>query len=189
MPKPYTRTYYDRYLVDWLTRAALEETAKRLGYDLDLYQGSYHVGVGASAGTHDGGGVVDLVPYDWQNKVRELRRTGFAAWHRPAIPGLWAEHIHAVLIGNAKLSPAARAQVNEYLAGYDGLAGSGRDTGPRDFLDHRFRWQAGYRRLRRAEALATRAAALLATGVRGYRVQPALRRLRAAQDAIAKARS
>lgn len=143
LPQPYDLTTYDAKRVDWITRRALEQTAKRLGYTLTLLQGSYHTGVAASAGTHDGGGVVDLAPYDAARKVRELRRAGFAAWHRPAIPGVWDEHIHAVLIGNARLSSSAKAQVAEYLAGYDGLAGNGRDTGPRDFVRARFTWRVG----------------------------------------------
>lgn len=184
---PYDRTTYDGDVVDWFTRAALEATAKRLGFPLTITQGSYHPGVGASAGTHDGGGVVDLAPWAHVAKVRELRRTGFAAWFRPAIPGLWPNHIHAVLIGNKMLSPAAKAQVVEYLAGFDGLAGSGLDNGPREFVKHRFHWQTGQHRLDRADQLVEKAIAQLATGIRGHHVQPALRRLRAALDAIEKA--
>jgi hypothetical protein len=78
--------------------------------------------VSASGNTHDGGGAVDLTAANWQDKVHALRAVGFAAWHRPAIPGLWGEHVHAVLIGNLKLSPQARAQVDAYRAHLDGLA-------------------------------------------------------------------
>lgn len=128
MVKPYAKTTYDGKVVDQLTKAALYEVAHRLGYDLTILQGSYNAGgVSASAGTHDGGGVVDLAPYDWQQKVHTLRAVGFAAWHRPALPGVWGEHIHAVLIGNEKLSPAAREQVQQYYNHQDGLAGHGPD--------------------------------------------------------------
>jgi hypothetical protein len=106
-----------------MTHQALLLAEKRLGYPLTITQGSYNAGgVSASAGTHDGGGVIDLAPYDWERKVRVLRSIGFAAWHRTAIPGLWPEHIHAVLIGNAKLSPAAASQVDDYHKHLDGLA-------------------------------------------------------------------
>lgn len=180
-PKPYDLTTYDGDRVDWLTRAALEATAKRLGYDLTITQGSYNAGgVTASAGTHDGGGVVDLAPYDHARKVLELRRTGFAAWYRPELwrdgVRVWPPHIHAVLMGNARLSSAARAQVQAYLAGKDGLAGNGPDNGPRNFTDRRFTWRAGMRRITKARALIARADALLATGVRGY---PAVQKARA----------
>ncbi len=84
--------------------------------------------MGASAGTHDGGGVVDLIPFDWQRKVRVLRSIGFAAWHRPAISGLWNEHIHAVLIDHGRLSPPAKNQVIAYLNGRDGLKSNLPDT-------------------------------------------------------------
>lgn len=185
MPRPYDRTTYDGDVVDWFTRAALVATAERLGYDLTLTQGSYNAGgVEASAGTHDGGGVVDLAPWDHVDKVRELRRTGFAAWYRPAIAGLWPAHIHAVLIGNRNLSPAARAQVGEYLAGYDGLAGDGRDTGPRDYLDHRFTWRTGGRRITRARLLLQRARGLLRHRIRGWRVAGALRSLGVTLDRL-----
>jgi len=111
--------------VDWKTRAALEEAQRRLGYPLTIVQGSYnHGGVSASAGTHDGGGVVDLLAWDWRNKVRVLRSLGFAAWHRPTIRGLWGEHIHAVLIDHGRLSSSAAAQVASYRAGRDGLKGN-----------------------------------------------------------------
>lgn len=181
MPKPYDRTTYDGNTVDWLTRAALEQVAQRLGYALTVVQGSYNPGgVKQSGGTHDGGGVVDLAPADWKRKVLELRRAGFAAWYRPAIPGLWGAHVHAVLIGNAKLSAAAKAQVLEYLRGDDGLAGSGRDTGPREFVTNRFRWQTGAGRITRAGALIERANLLLATGIRGYDVRQSRAALRAA---------
>jgi GH25 family lysozyme M1 (1,4-beta-N-acetylmuramidase) len=108
--------------VDWKTRAALEEVERRLDYRLTVVQGSYNAGtVSASAGTHDGGGVVDLLAWDWKQKVRVLRATGFAAWYRPTVKGLWGEHIHAVLIDHGRLSPSAARQVGAYRAGRDGL--------------------------------------------------------------------
>ncbi len=128
MTDPYARTTHDGKTVDVLTDAALDEVERRLGYPLTIVQGSYHQGVGASAGTHDGGGVVDLAAYDWANKVRAMRAVGFAAWHRPAIPGLWSEHIHAVLIGNVKLAPVAARQVTSYRNGRDGLRSNAVDS-------------------------------------------------------------
>lgn len=188
MPRPYDRTTYDGNTVDWLTRAALEDTAKRLGYDLTITQGSYNAGgVAASAGTHDGGGVVDLDPWDHANKVRELRRTGFFAWHRPAIPGLWSEHIHAGLIGDTKMSPAAKAQVLDYMAGRNGLADGGPDNGPRNFIHNRFHWQVGAKRISRARALVQRAGLLLSTGIRGYSVRASRKALRQAATKLPRA--
>jgi GH25 family lysozyme M1 (1,4-beta-N-acetylmuramidase) len=118
--------------VDWLTRAALEEAERRLGYRLTVVQGSYNNGrVKASGPTHDGGGVVDLLAWDWKHKVRVLREIGFAAWYRPTRPGLWGAHIHAVLIGHPRLDPSAAAQVVAYRAGRDGLKGGRVDDFPR----------------------------------------------------------
>ena len=115
--------------VDNWTAAALREAERRLGYRLTLVQGSYNAGgVRQSAGTHDGGGVVDLLPWDWQHKVKVLRAIGFAAWYRPTVPGLWGAHIHAVLIDHGRLAPAARQQVVAYRAGRDGLKGNRPDT-------------------------------------------------------------
>lgn len=131
MVRPYAKTTYDGRVVDQITRAALEAVAERLDYadGLTLLQGSYNEGgVSASGGTHDGGGVVDLAPYEWEKKVRALRAVGFAAWHRPYLAGVWGEHIHAVLIGNEELSPAAKSQVADYYAHRDGLAGHAADT-------------------------------------------------------------
>ena len=141
MTKPYDLVKRDGKTVDALTDRALKAAEKILGYDLTIVQGSYNAGgVGASAGTHDGGGVVDLLPWDWQRKVRALRRVGFAAWHRTPAQGPWGEHIHAVLIGNTKLSPSAQRQVTAYLAGRNGLANNGKDDGPREYVGNRFRW-------------------------------------------------
>lgn len=120
--KAYDRTTYDGHTVNYRTKAMLWQMADYLGYDLTVSQGSYSTSVGASAGTHDGGGAVDLAPADWENKVKVGRMVGFSAWHRTAIPGLWNEHIHMIAIGDKEMSDAARKQVQDYFAHLDGLA-------------------------------------------------------------------
>lgn len=131
-PAPYGRTDRRGHTLDNLTDYALLAAEAELGYNprtLTILQGSYNAGgVSASSGTHDGGGAVDLSPVNAAAKVHALRKVGFAAWHRSAIPGLWGEHIHAVLIGNAKLSPAAAAQVVDYRNHRDGLADHAADN-------------------------------------------------------------
>lgn len=183
MSRPYELTTYDGRTVDRLTAAALDEVARRLGYELSLSQGSYNAGkVSASAGTHDRGGVVDLPPYQAERKVRELRAVGFAAWHRRAIAGLWPEHVHAVLIGHRRLAPSAHRQVLAYLAGRNGLADNGADDGPRQFTDRRYSWRRGAGRAGRARRLLRQAQVLLRDdapgrpGVRGIRGTAAARR-------------
>lgn len=142
-PKPYDLTTHDGKRVDWLTKAALMKAEKILGYDLTVVQGSYNAGgVGASAGTHDRGGVVDLKPWDWQSKVRALRLAGFAAWYRKASEGPWPDHIHAVLVDHARLAPSAERQVQAYHAGRNGLANAGPDPHV-GFVFRGFAWPYG----------------------------------------------
>lgn len=188
-PGPYDLTTHDGHTVDWLTKMALVEVEGRLGYPLNITQGSYAPGFAASGTTHDQGGVVDGYPRDPAREVLELRRAGFAAFDRLELwrdgKLVWRRHWHAVQIGNRKLAPAARAQVIEYLAGGDGLLGDAPDTGPRQFLDRRFEWRTGARRIGRARALVARADALLATKVRGYpRAARARRQLRRSLDQL-----
>lgn len=143
MTDPFVILVRDGKKVDGLTDGALKRAERILDYSLTISQGSYNAGgVKASAGTHDGGGVVDLMPWDRENKVRALRAVGFAAWFRPAIPGLWPAHIHAVLLDHPKLAPAAAAQQVAYLARRDGLALNGPDRDPGWVGDVRYTVQA-----------------------------------------------
>jgi GH25 family lysozyme M1 (1,4-beta-N-acetylmuramidase) len=119
------------HTVDWKTRAALEQAEDLLGYRLSLTQGSYSTNVEASAHTHDRGGVVDLKSWDAKRKIKVLRSLGFAAWHRLPSQGPWPEHIHAVLIEHGNLHPQAKAQVEDYRKGLDGLKGDAKDPTPR----------------------------------------------------------
>lgn len=140
---PLAKLTRDGKTVDRITDAALKAAERRLGYPLTITQGSYNAGkVAASAGTHDLGGVVDLMPWDAANKVTALRAVGFAAWFRPAIPGLWPAHIHAVLIGHPNLHPTAARQVTAYFARSDGLAHNGPDADPGWTNTARFDWDA-----------------------------------------------
>jgi len=110
--------------------------AKRLtGCKWIVTQGSYNAGgVPQSAGTHDGGGAMDLAVTGGcgtrPNAVRALRSVGFAAWFRPKLEGEWEAHIHAIAVNDTDLSAGAAAQVSDYYRGLDGLAGHAPDPGP-----------------------------------------------------------
>lgn len=130
----YQRTTYQGYTVDKRTRSALEwvdrHVHKRIGKHIRMTQGSYNRGgVSASAGTHDGGGVIDLAVTGFTHREiylinRWMRRAGFASWVRPYLPGVWPMHVHAVLMGHKNAAPLAKSQMRAYLAHRDGLAGN-----------------------------------------------------------------
>lgn len=98
-----------------------------------LSQGSYNPGgVSGSAGTHDGGGVVDIRTSTMTINgadlcVQALRQVGFAAWRRTDAEG-FSPHIHAVAIGDREMSASAQDQVQDYFNGRNGLANNGPDT-------------------------------------------------------------
>lgn len=121
--KPYDLTTYDGLKVDWITKAALLKAEEKFGSGFNLTQGSYAPGYGPSAGTHDGGGVVDLVSEHPRRAVKALADVGFAAFLRPAgwDGGGGIEHVHAVLKGNNKAAPLARAQADHFDDHRNGL--------------------------------------------------------------------
>ena len=130
-PDPFERCTYNGALMDQKTKTFIQTLERDLGYSLTILQGCYNPGgVSASAGTHDGGGVVDLAPFDWQRKVHAARKRGGFYWHRLPIPGLWGEHIHGGIRNHGRLSPAAAAQQRDYDGNppLDGLADHARDN-------------------------------------------------------------
>ena len=119
-----------------MKKAAGAILRKKRACQLDIVQGSYNAGgVSQSAGTHDGGGAMDIsvkrgCGVHHPATVAALRSVGFAAWYRPTLPGVWEEHIHAIAISDPDLSSGAANQVSDYWFGRDGLAGHGPDNGP-----------------------------------------------------------
>lgn len=108
-----------------------EAFARKMGVSRPFYvvQGSYTSRVAASAGTHDGGGAIDLRTRDRSRQdvikmVKAMRMAGFAAWKRGYGDDSMDPHIHALAIGDRQLARGARAQVAEYFRGGDGLVGS-----------------------------------------------------------------
>jgi hypothetical protein len=134
---PYARTTLQGKAADNRTAAAFHwvnaHFSKATGKSLVIVQGCYNgTAVKASAGTHAGGGVIDvsvrgLTRAQRRAAVRWLRRGGWDAWYRPTAPGVWTEHIHAVLDGHRNASPGAQQQMQAYRAGRDGLVSNAVD--------------------------------------------------------------
>lgn len=119
---------------DEQTRDMLRELDKLVGPYVQIRptQGSYSSSVSASAGTHSGGGAVDLsvqkLTADQVDLVVFLaRRVGFAAWHRAASEGPWVDHIHMINKTCKDLSPSAKNQVKAYKDKRSGLASNKAD--------------------------------------------------------------
>lgn len=145
----------DRYggkRVNTRTRLMLAEADSRLPWNFSLLQGSYNIGVAPSGHTHDGGGAVDISVSGrnstqiWQS-VKALRTVGFAAWYRPAKPGVWGPHIHAMAIGDTDMHLAGAQQISDYANGKDGLAGHRADPTPSAYRAP-FTWWEKFRGLR-----------------------------------------
>ncbi|MCX5535427.1 transglycosylase SLT domain-containing protein [Streptomyces sp. NBC_00006] len=120
------RVSYHGATMDAYTMRLLKKAESIYGALFSISQGSFHAGVGASAGTHDGGGVVDIAQHS--NKVvGALRASGFAAWARTPSEG-FSPHTHAVAVKDKLLSPQARNQVSDFFKGRNGLADNGPDT-------------------------------------------------------------
>jgi peptidoglycan hydrolase-like protein with peptidoglycan-binding domain len=135
VPEPahnYTRTTYGGKTVNVRTRDMLRLAATWAGVSITLTQGSYNRGVAASAGTHDGGGVVDINVNAWSASTRSrvvlaLRKAGFAAWLRTPAEG-FSYHIHACAIGDREMAAGAKRQVQAYFNRRNGLANNGADN-------------------------------------------------------------
>ncbi len=118
------------------TKAMILEAERLLGRTLAFSQGSYNPGGDpSSAGTHDGGGVVDvnvdgMSSTTRTNVARQMRMVGFAAWVRTPAQGNWPYHIHAVALADTDQSPQAYHQSGDYYLGMNGLANRGPDDGP-----------------------------------------------------------
>lgn len=134
---PGAKVQRNGYVVNTRTQAMLTEAERLLGRRLVLEQGSYNPGGDpTSAGTHDGGGVVDIAvdamtAATRSAVVRALRQVGFAAWVRSPAQGDWPWHIHAAAISDTDLSSPAQHQVGDYYLGLNGLANGAPDDGPR----------------------------------------------------------
>ncbi len=110
-----------------------EKYMKQMGINskLVLTQGSYSTSVSASAGTHAGGGALDISIRQYSTGtadkvVKALRMAGFAAWRRRTAEG-FSPHIHAIAIGDKRASQSAKNQVAAYFRGQDALRAGRKD--------------------------------------------------------------
>ena len=135
--KPGSKVQRDGYVVNTRTQAMLTEAERLLDRRLKLDQGSYNPGGDpTSAGTHDGGGVVDINVDGMSAATRTavarvLRQVGFAAWVRSPSQGQWPWHIHAVAINDTDQATQAQNQVGDYYLGMNGLGNRHPDDGPK----------------------------------------------------------
>lgn len=133
---PGARTTFQGFPFNARTVAMLREAQRLAGVSLVVEQGSYSPGNDpTSAGTHDGGGAVDLDAEALTSAQRTavvtaLRRVGFAAWLRRPAQGDWPLHIHGIAVNDTDLSTPAQKQVGQYYLGRNGLADNGQDDGP-----------------------------------------------------------
>ena len=130
---------FEGFRMDRRTRDMLIAARVICKAPIEITQGSYNNSVGASAGTHSGGGALDLrattrTAAERKEIVSCLRKVGFAAWLRTPSQGNWPYHVHAVAIGCSDLSYQAEQQVQSYKAGRNGLANNGADDGPRTWV-------------------------------------------------------
>ncbi|CAN7490770.1 peptidoglycan-binding protein [Knoellia sp. LjRoot47] len=134
---PGTRTTFQGFPFNTRTVAMLAEARVLAGKAFVVEQGSYSPDVDpTSAGTHDGGGTVDLdaealTGAQRTAAVTALRRVGFAAWLRSPGQGDWPWHIHAVATNDTDLSLSAQKQIGAYYEGRNGLANNALDDGPK----------------------------------------------------------
>lgn len=122
-------------VLDPSTKSKINIAEKEWGENFNIVKGGYLKADKNSGSTHTGGGVFDAY-YAGGSKlfpvaaVKALRKAGFAAWNRWQF-GANNKHIHAIEIGNPKLSKSAASQVRAYLRGEDGLGG--KDTLSNDY--------------------------------------------------------
>ena len=143
------KTTFSGKTVNQRTKDMLTEAQAILGFNIVLSQGSYNAGgVDASAGTHDGGGAIDVsvsalsTTQRWQT-VKALRTVGFAAWLRTPDQGDWPYHIHGIAVGDTDVPISARNQIADYYVGKNGLASHAADNTP-DAYRVPFTWWEAY---------------------------------------------
>ena len=138
------QTWWRGVLLDARTADMMDQVAALSGPYIQPSQGSYaNGGVAASAGTHDGGGAIDLMnltPAQYDDLVVVMRQVGFAAWHRTPAQSDWPHHVHGIAVqpngewDQGVLSDGAASQVVDYYQGRNGLASGAPDDATRAYV-------------------------------------------------------
>lgn len=134
-----TKVVFEGHTLDARTRDMVIALRVICDAPVVITQGSYSTSVGASAGTHSGGGAVDIRLKDRTTAERKeietkSRKVGFAGWIRTPEEGNWPWHCHMIAIGCPDLSAGAANQVVDYHEGRNGLANNRADTGTRSYV-------------------------------------------------------
>ncbi len=132
---PGPRTPYSGVTLNARTIAMLKEAGRLRGCTYDVTKGSFTGPDGSSAGTHAGGGAIDVsvsrggcgTPHAM---VTALTKVGFAAWYRHTGSYVNNKHIHAIAISDLDMSTEsafpgvfdAREQIADWGQGKDGLS-------------------------------------------------------------------
>lgn len=111
---------------------------------MDVFQGCYHPGVGASAGSHDKGGPVDVGQFQ-DRHLKTQRECGWGSQHRTRAQGFSADHNHMFPIGCTHGSPLAMSQQRAWQNGRNGLRSNGPITGPGPKGKDTPHWKEGVR--------------------------------------------
>jgi hypothetical protein len=113
---------------------------------IDMWQGNYHPGVGASAGSHDKGGPVDVGQLN-DRCLKTQRECGIGSNHRLLSQGFVVEHNHMFPIGCPHGSPLAMWQQTAWQNGRNGLVSNAPITGPGPIGKDTPHWTEGVRRM------------------------------------------
>lgn len=95
---------------------------------IDIFQLGYRNDVGASAGTHAGGGNTDVAQFS-DAQIDVWRLWGWTIQHRTKAQGFDMDHGHGWPLGCNHLSPGGRAQAAQWANRQNGLVSRGRIDG------------------------------------------------------------
>jgi hypothetical protein len=109
---------------------------------LDIYQLGYRNDVGASAGTHAGGGNTDVGQFSAAH-IKVWREAGWTIQHRTRSQGFDMDHGHGWPFGCPHLSAGGRSQAAQWKNRQNGLISRGRVQGPWPVVG----WETGMKRL------------------------------------------